>query len=266
MGADFCTPIPPSVHPSIDPRLRSAALALDPAPLGLLQARQLQRRFDRKYVVPLGDGVGLVESLGGTHGVLLAGVRRLARYRTTYFDTQSRRAFHDHRRGRPRRAKVRTRTYVDRDLTVLEVKQRTGRGTTDKSRRVRDEVAHGLSASERRWLAQHVDWCSEVLPVAGNDFLRLTLLGIDAVERITMDVEVEFVAGERSITLEHLAIVEVKTPTRGQPSAAVDWLRQHGHRPTGFSKYCTGSVLLNRGLPDHAFRGALRLLHRLEVS
>lgn len=253
-------------EPTVDPRLCQVVSALAPAPPGLLDLRRLQKRFDRKYLISIEDVTGLLTALRASHGVLMAGERRLARYRTTYFDTEQRRAFHDHRRGRPRRAKVRTRTYVDRDLAVLEVKHRTGRGTTEKARQVRDLQAGALSPDELQWLVDQVDWARDITPVASNEFLRLTVLGLDQVERITVDLQVQFALGDRQVGLHNTAVVEIKTPTRGQPSTAVDWLYQRGLRPTGFSKYCAGSVLLDEGLPDHAFRPALRAVQRLEAA
>ena len=157
--------------------IRAGVDALGCASPELLVDRLLQRRFDRKYLASLTDVEQLIRTLAGTHRVLMAGHRRLARYETTYFDTTRRKAFHDHRRGRPRRAKVRARTYLDRSLTVLEVKQRSGRGSTIKARRERDSTTPDLSHAERDWAREHTGWRDPIAATGANCFQRITLLG-----------------------------------------------------------------------------------------
>lgn len=260
-GAD---PAAPSTE--IESRLAARVRAMTPAAPELLQHRLLQRRFDRKYLVSTADVAGLLDQLTDSHAVLLADDRHLARYRTAYFDTHERRAFFDHSRGRPRRAKVRVRTYADRSLSVLEIKQRTGRGTTIKARRPRPQSDAPLSPEERAWIADQLPWAADLTPAASNVFRRVTLLGVNEVERLTIDVHLRFVVGCRSMDIHNTAIIEVKTPTRGQPSRAVSWLHAQGLRPMGFSKYCAASVLLDESLPDHAFRRALRVMSRLEAA
>lgn len=252
-------------NPAVD-ELHAAVAQLGPASVALLNERLLQRRFDRKYLASYAHVADLFATLRTTHHVLLAGDQGLARYDSIYFDTSELRAFHDHRRGRPRRAKVRIRTYADRDLSMLEVKQRSGRGTTVKARRERDLACGPLTPDEVQWAHEQTGWAPPIEEAGSNSFRRVTLLGVDHVERVTIDVGLSFSAGPRTLRLDNTCLVEVKTPTRGQRSPSAAALYTLGLRPRGFSKYCVGSLLLDDSLPANRFKPALRQLSKIEGS
>ncbi len=55
-------------------------------------------------------------------------------YHTIYLDTPDRDMYVTHQSGRIVREKIRIRTYVNSDLTFLEVKNRNNKGRTDKRR------------------------------------------------------------------------------------------------------------------------------------
>ena len=55
-------------------------------------------------------------------------------YHTIYLDTPDRDMYVTHQNGRIVREKIRIRTYVNSDLTFLEVKNRNNKGRTDKRR------------------------------------------------------------------------------------------------------------------------------------
>jgi len=84
-----------------------------------LQKRSLQRRVDTKFLCAATALNDLVPALGGDYGLLLACGEPLARYRTLYFDSPDRRFYHQHRRGRRDRFKVRSRHYLDRTVSKL---------------------------------------------------------------------------------------------------------------------------------------------------
>ena len=118
----------------------------------LLRERALLVRRDWKFLMTAAEAEQLVHQLRASHAVLDAGDAVLARYETRYFDTTGRRLYDDHRRGRYNRAKVRIRTYRDRQLTMLEVKRKR-RGTTHK---VRFAAPYRLSSLDDASLA-HLD-------------------------------------------------------------------------------------------------------------
>ena len=255
---------PPSPEP--EPPLRRVAQAFPLAEASLLQERLLQDRHDRKYLLTVAEAEDLLHAIRGEYATLTGHGVRLGRYVTRYFDTPDLRAFHDHRRGRPLRLKIRTRDYLDRDLAVLEIKRRTGRGHTRKARRPRPLGVEQLDPSERAWIAAQTGRDDLLRPTLVTHFRRLTLLALHHHERLTVDVGLVFEAGGERVAAEGLVIIEVKSARWRGRSPAVSHLRAAGSWPRGFSKYCVGSVLLRPSLPDACFRRSLRAIRSLESS
>lgn len=117
----------------------------------------LQRRVDRKYVLPVAACVPLLEELGvrGAH-VLEIDDRRTFGYDSVYLDTADLTCYLQAARRRPRRFKVRTRTYVDSGQCWLEVKMRDRRGWTVKHRTAYDVRDRALLTAEGRVFVEQV--------------------------------------------------------------------------------------------------------------
>ena len=100
-------------------KIKSSAFAS--ANLDMLAERALLRRTDTKFLLPrrrLGD---LLAQLPHWYSLVRVEGQACAHYMTQYFDTPEFAFFHDHRRGRKPRRKVRYRHYMDRRLSYLEV-------------------------------------------------------------------------------------------------------------------------------------------------
>ena len=127
----------------------------------------LQRRVDRKYVLPVGACLPLLEELGGRGAhVLEIDDRRTFGYDSVYLDTADLTCYLQAAHRRPRRFKVRTRTYVDSGQCWLEVKTRDRRGWTVKHRTAYDVRDRALLTAEGRLFVEQV--------------LTATGLGLDA--------------------------------------------------------------------------------------
>lgn len=88
----------------------------------VLGAAPLLTRIDHKYVVPL-DGLDqIIEQLNLP--VLDIDGRRAFRYESVYFDTPDWVTYLAALHRRRRRLKVRTRTYVDSGVCMLELKSK----------------------------------------------------------------------------------------------------------------------------------------------
>ena len=110
-----------------------AELASRVAPISLAETTDqaaLQTRIDKKYLLPIGLLGHVLDDLGaGLRALEIDGLRVFG-YESVYFDTPRLQFYRDHVQGRRLRHKVRTRRYVDSDLTMLEVKEKGGRGET----------------------------------------------------------------------------------------------------------------------------------------
>jgi hypothetical protein len=219
--------------------LRVAAHALRVADQGELERSALQRRFDRKYLLPLDAAPALLDAVAGDYRVVLAEQARFALYDTQYFDTDDLRCFHDHRRRRVPRSKVRVRHYVDRGFSVFEIKTRTARGDTKKSRWDRDGTSLAMTDAEQALVARaarSLTGRGPLVPQARTVFRRLMLVSARSVERATLDFDLVLSRRERSHVVPFV-VVEVKDTGRGGPSPLVLALRAAGARLRSFSKY-----------------------------
>jgi hypothetical protein len=240
----------------------SAAAALRGVPLAEVAAAALMDRVDTKFLLPAARVPELLRALAPDYRVLDVRGRRLARYRTDYFDTPDLALYHAHHAGRVPRWKVRVRAYVDDGTRFLEVKRRGHGGRTAKARiplarrEAPDELpAAALDAPPLRALAP---------PTAGPLCLtatvtcrRVTLVRDDLAERVTIDLALT--VGCRGVLagLPGLAVVELKQRQVG-PSPLLDAMRRLGERPTPVSKYCLAVAALHPAARTNAYRPLLR--------
>lgn len=227
----------------------------------LERTASLQTRFDRKYLVPAPLGTALLRALHDDVGLLSIDGLCAFGYHTVYFDNESRDSYLGTARRRRHRFKVRTRDYVDTNLSVLEVKRRGRRGATVKVRAVR-HIDDGtmLAAAEQEFIDRtlgHEGVSAGLLPVLSTFFVRSTLLDRRDGSRVTLDRDVEvMVPGGDSIVLEGRSILETKSV--GAATAADRWLWASGFRPISFSKFCIGMALHHPDLPANKWNRVLR--------
>ena len=261
----------------------------------LNSAASLLTRVDRKYLVASSAAQNVVDALTGRALVLDIDGRRSFSYASTYFDTPGLDSYLQAARKRRHRFKIRTRSYLDSGLTLLEVKTRGPRGATIKQRldyraadadRLTEEgidfVVECLapltgSAQEARRTAQ------SLRPVMATTYRRTTLHLPDDDARATIDTDLAWTAlaprsgassGSSSTTgagrtrptvvgrgasraAGPFAVVETKNPARHSPTDRYLWAA--GHRPSRISKYATGMAALHPGLPANKWH---RLLTR----
>lgn len=228
----------------------------------LLELAELQTRRDRKYVVPVADVRRLMSSLPEGTRVLTIDGRTSFRYESVYFDTPERISHLLAARRRPRRFKVRTRTYVDSDTCMLEVKVRDGRGNTVKHRQAHDAGSAAVLDDAALDFVSGIDQITARAVAEGlaatlvTRYRRTTML-IDDTSRVTFDVDLTWEApGHGTTSLDGVVLIETKTT--GRPCAIDRILWSMGHRPTTISKYCTGLAALSPELPANKWTRPLQ--------
>lgn len=233
-------------------------------PVERLAELALSRRMDTKFLFPakcLGDFIG---ALGDHYGPLSAAEKTIASYQTLYFDTRDLTFFHQHHRGERARYKIRIRHYLDRELSYLEVKRKTNHNVTEKTRRLQNFLDDSISSADLEFLEgrSSVD-PARIVPQVRTKFSRISLLGLNIRERITLDLGLEFEYGQQRLGLDGLAIIEVKQLHFSARSPAMLALRALGIRPSRVSKYCTALTTLLPNIRSNRFRPALRRIRRL---
>ena len=250
----------------LDERIRDLVNQLEPITLEEMSGIKLMNRTDTKFVTNKRQLVRLLEMARGEYYAQFTNDSMVAEYITTYWDTDELSYYFQHHNGRAPRQKVRVRTYVGSDLTFLEVKTKNNHGRTKKKRievpsqkveQVRAEADEFLEPKVHRSLA-------DIHRTVQNHFHRITLVNKGKTERLTIDFDVEFHNFDTNDEAQtgELVIIELKRDGN-VPSPVLDILRQLRIKPSGFSKYCIGSVMTNRGLKHNMFKEKMVWINKL---
>lgn len=224
----------------------------------LLRARALLSRVDTKFAVHAARVEALLARLDGDYALLRVEAGALATYRSLYFDTPSLTLFHDHRRGRRLRHKVRIRHYPDRRLSYLEVKSKRNNTITDKHRMAIPYGEERLDAAMREFLRDHVaDHAALLEPALRLEYRRISLVGVLDDERVTFDLALRVGVARRPLPgLDAITVIEVKQARFCVRSPVMRVLSSAGLRPGAMSKYVVAQALeqpdlrCNRLLPE----------------
>ena len=189
---------------------------------------------------------------------------RSSQYRTLYFDSAGFDLYHRHHAGILDRYKVRSREYVDSQLAFLEVKHKTNKGRTIKSRIQTPDLAASFGSESTEFLDNAYPYdVAELEPKLWVEYRRITLVSRSRKERVTIDLDLCYSWEEQSISLPHIAIVEIKQDGFSHDSDMGQQLREHHVRATGFSKYCVGISMIYPHLKHNNFKPKLRIVEKL---
>ncbi|PLX20263.1 MAG: hypothetical protein C0597_04300, partial [Marinilabiliales bacterium] len=185
--------------------------------------------------------------------------------RTKYYDTSYFRMYYEHQNGKLNRYKVRERRYEETNIEFLEIKFKSNKKRTLKSR-ITKSINDGIfSKKEIEFLNYKSPFSSEELQVKLlNTFNRITLC--NDTERITVDFNLKFegINGTKS-RLNSLAIIEVKQSKYSINSNIVKILKKHQIRPCSFSKYCIGATMVYPNLKSNSLKSKFLLINKLSA-
>lgn len=249
-----------------DDRILALLKELKPITLDEMSSIKLMNRLDTKYVTTKAKLCQLLELVKSKYYAQVTNGDIISPYRTTYFDTTDHAMFNQHHSGHCNRKKVRVRTYLSSgDLTFLEVKNKNNHGRT-KKKRVKvgglDTFRHEDGTSD--FVASHALFeLDDLREMVQNEFDRVTLVNYGKTERLTIDFNVSFHNFEtgRQCGTGELVIIELKRDGNVY-SPICDLLRDLHIHPSGFSKYCIGTVLTNPDIKHNNFKMRLRYVSR----
>lgn len=238
-------------------------------PLGLdeMDNVRLMNRTDIKYVFSFKRIPQLLASLDGNYKILEINNERSFIYSTTYLDTTDYLFFNQHVTGKLERNKVRYREYEVSATTFLEVKKRTNKNRTVKYRienNLTSDSACDSTALE--FLKEYIPQRPLILrPVLINRFKRITLVGKEISERVTIDYDLSFSNPDGNNSyMPFIAIIELKKDRNADRSPLANVLKKNSIHPTGFSKYCIGTSILNNLPRINIIKPKLLLLKKIE--
>ncbi len=224
----------------------------------------LMTRMESKHLMTIRQCRELVQGISDSYTVLEVQNTKFSRYETMYFDNNSFINYIQHHNGKGNRYKLRYRHYESSGDTFLEVKKKSNKGTTEKTRIKSVWPASGFQPGEEDFLESAFPYdFREFNPVLSTRYYRFTLVSRNAPERITFDTCVSFASGGSTVSYPGLVIGEVKYEKGVRDSPARNVLRSMGIRKRGFSKYCTGVSLLYDRLKHNRFKENLMFISRI---
>ena len=235
-----------------------------PISLSEMAGVALLNRTDTKFVLAADTLLAGLNHLHNHYRVLEIEGVRLHHYRTLYFDTADFALYHRHHAGASDRYKVRSRAYIESQLSFFEVKHKTNKKRTIKNRLQTPQFQTSVNRETARFLSHHYPYeAAELLPALWNSFVRVTLVSSHRPERLTLDFDLAFQSGSQQMGLPGIAIAEVKREGLAAYSDFVQQMRALGVRPTSFSKYCLGVSYLYPELKHNNFKPKHLLVQKL---
>jgi hypothetical protein len=228
---------------------------------------RLMNRTDTKYLMAVNRIPELLTKMNGYYRILEINGNRTFSYLTTYLDTTDYLFFNQHITGKLSRNKVRFRKYESTGITFLEIKKKTNKNRTIKWRIENNPAPDGkYDSTACEFINKHIPQIPLVLkPVLFNIFRRITLVGSEIKERITLDYNISYSDPDgRRTGLPLIAVIEVKKECFTGRSRITEVLKELAVYPTGFSKYCIGNAFLNEHLRKNILKSKLLMINKIE--
>lgn len=239
---------------------------LSPIDLSEMKSIKLMNRVDVKYVSVRDKLEPLLSLAEGDYRLQYVKSCPISSYRTLYYDTDDMEMYIRHHNRQLKRQKIRTRTYVESELSFIEVKNKSNKGRTIKVRREIPQSAFDDFAKNREaadFVTVEGRYPLESLaPSLQTSFLRLTLVNNEKTERITIDTGLTFSNLRTGITvrLPNLMIIELKRDGT-MPSMMERYLSELRIKPEKISKYCIGVSMTNPVIKKNRFKRKVRLVN-----
>lgn len=230
-----------------------------------MNAVSLMKRTDTKYIIHVNSLAPILDNLQKEYQVLEIESRRIMNYSSVYFDTPKFKFYFDHHNGKVNRTKIRQRKYVDSDLTFLEIKQKNGKGETNKSRIQIPNFELDFSITSKKFISETTGQAFDLQPSLWNNFKRITLVSLKDNERATIDIDLTYSMNDAEKRYENMVVVEVKQHRFDRKSMLVKTLKKYKYNPYSISKYCIGIVNLYAHLKYNLFKRKLLKINKISL-
>ena len=235
-----------------------------PISLAEMDEISLLRRYDQKFTITTSQFQFVFPLLANDYHCLTIENQQLFEYTTDYYDSNDYSMFNDHHNGKLNRYKIRFRDYVNTKNSFLEVKFKTNKGETIKSRQEIAYRSREFNLDNDKFIVENSPYNPLNLDKKlSNTFQRITLAKVENKERVTIDNIINFSQEKENKTLQNLVVIEIKKSKNNMDSGVSQLLKMNGIRPTSFSKYAIGSALINPNLKYNRFKKKLSYLNTI---
>lgn len=233
---------------NINSELTGTLNVYQPITLEEMDSVKLMNRTDTKYFFHTDILKEILEKASNYYRALEINNQRQFLYFTTYFDTPDYLFYYDHHNGKLNRYKIRQRRYVINGSEFFEIKHKTNKGWTLKSR-ITNSDPDFLNEKTDSFLKNKTPYSNKYLQkVITNDFIRITLVNKQLTERATLDYGLVFSNYYKKSEFPYVGILEVKQDKKSNHSVLFQIMRELKIRPEGVSKYCLGVASLCHGV------------------
>ncbi len=246
----------------MDAKLNTLLKSFTPIGLCEMDTVKLMTRTDTKFIFNQNRLVQVLEQLNKSYNCFTINNQTLSTYNTLYFDTDNFLLYRQHHNGKLNRYKLRHRNYVESDLSFLEIKFKSNKERTFKSR-IKHNLTNGFDKTAINFIEKTMPYSAHCLkPNIWINYKRITLVDMVNGERLTIDKDIEFINQERVLHLPNVVIAELK---RGnlQNSPFINLLKKMQIQPVGISKYCMGLALTERNLKSNNFKEKLLKISKI---
>lgn len=228
-----------------------------------MDAVKLMNRTDTKFLFTMKQFETVLAEVKDYYRVLEVNGKRLSQYKTLYYDTENLNLYSQHQTGKLNRYKIRHRTYVESDTGFVEVKFKNNKGRTIKKRISEPLPPTNWDGESKVFLNKTQPYePNTLIPAIWVNYCRYTLVHKTELERLTIDVNLEFVKDSVCKKLEGLVIAEVKQEKK-KPTAFLKMMKKYHIREGSISKYCMGIALTCDGIKKNNFKKKLLTLKHI---
>jgi len=236
----------------------------NPITLQEMDGVALMNRTDTKFIFHKTQLLEILKMVRSDYRILEVNGNRTSKYKTLYFDTSELDFYTKHQNGKKNRYKVRSRKYVDSDLTFLEVKFKNNKGRTVKTRVTIDDFELELSQNSNDFISETSGRDFNLRPTLWNSFKRITLVNQELPERLTIDLDLAFEYDDEHKGMKNLVIAELKQEKASRKSPFALAVKKLGIRQDRISKYCLGVAMLKEDVKKNAFKQRIMKIEKLE--
>lgn len=232
---------------------------------------KLLKRYDTKFLFHEKHLKTVIDHLSQHYEILEIGRSRDFRYENLYYDTDDYFFYHQHHNQRLNRYKVRCRRYVESDRCYFEVKFKSNRNKTIKSRLLlNDKNFTDELSDESKTFARNAilmingDIIDHVKPKMRVKYNRITFANKAKKERITIDRNLTYTDNAaQSRSINNLVIAELKSEKFSPNSEFYQYLKNLEIFPVKFSKYCMGIAINEKNIKHNRFKKKILALEKL---
>jgi len=241
-------------------------MGFNPVTLKKVGFENLLRRYDTKFLLSEEIIPSLLETLVPYYQILEIDNKRIFKYENLYFDSDDLFFYLQHHNKKFSRYKIRYRRYLSSNLVFFEVKCKSNKGRTVKERIKMDSVSFRLPGEAKRFAQNTISNNTRINletinPKLWTRYHRISLVNQLIKERLTIDFNLSFACeNSQEMHLKRLVIAEVKQEKINVHTPFMQCIRKARIRRTGFSKYCTGTALLNHRIKKNRFKPRMMAL------